>query len=69
LKNKKTNKYYFLVGESSGDLHASFLMQSIQSLDPFACFCGVGGPKMEKLGFQSFVSIEKLSLLGFFVFF
>ena len=41
-------------------------MQSIQSLDPFACFCGVGGPKMEKLGFQSFVSIEKLSVLGFF---
>ena len=55
-----------MVGEASGDLHASSLMQSISRLDSSSMFCGVGGQKMEQLNFQSLVSIKKLAVLGFF---
>ena len=55
-----------MVGEDSGDLHASSLMRSISRLDSSSMFCGVGGQKMEQLNFQSLVSIKKLAVLGFF---
>jgi len=55
-----------VVGEASGDLHASHLMQAIKNLDSSSRFCGVGGEKMELLSFQSLVSIEKLAVIGFF---
>ena len=47
-----------MVGEASGDLHASYLMQAISQLDSSSAFCGVGGQKMEQLNFQSLVSIS-----------
>ena len=66
MKNKKTTKYYFVVGEASGDLHASYLMQAISGLDRSSQFLGIGGEKMERLNFQSLVSIKNLNVMGFF---
>jgi len=65
LKNKKTTKYYFMVGEASGDLHASHLMRAIKKLDSSSQFFGVGGKKMEVLNFKSLVSVKKLAVIGF----
>ena len=55
-----------MVGEASGDLHASCLMQAISSLDRSSQFFGIGGEKMERLNFQSLVSIKNLNVMGFF---
>ena len=55
-----------MVGEASGDLHASHLMRAIKELDGRSQFFGVGGKKMELLNFKSLVSIKKLAVIGFF---
>ena len=65
LKNKKTNKYYFIAGEASGDLHGGNIIKEIKKEHPHSSFLGIGGPKMEKEGMRSIVSIEKLAVLGF----
>ena len=39
-------KYYLIVGEASGDLHASHLMKSLQNIDPEAQFRFFGGELM-----------------------
>ena len=43
-------KYYLIVGEASGDLHASRLMQSLMQYDPEAEFRFFGGDLMGKSG-------------------
>ena len=43
-------KYYLIVGEASGDLHASRLMQSLMQYDPEAEFRFFGGDLMAKVG-------------------
>lgn len=43
-------KYYIVVGEASGDLHASNLMRSIQALDKEADFRFFGGDLMQSVG-------------------
>ena len=55
-----------MVGEASGDLHASYLMRAISNLDKSSQFFGVGGEKMERLNFRSLVSIKNLNVMGFF---
>ena len=48
-------RYYLIVGEASGDLHASHLMQSLKELDSDAEFRFVGGALMAAVG--GFVTI------------
>jgi len=43
-------KYYLVVGEASGDLHASNLMQSLKELDKEADFRFFGGDLMQAKG-------------------
>ena len=43
-------KYYLIVGEASGDLHASHLMQSLKEVDTEAEFRFFGGDLMEAVG-------------------
>lgn len=40
-------KYFLIVGEASGDLHASNLMKGLLKADPQAEFCYMGGELME----------------------
>lgn len=42
--------YYIIVGEPSGDLHASNLMKSLKRVDPEATFRFWGGPLMAAVG-------------------
>ena len=43
-------KYYLIVGEASGDLHASHLMSALQAEDPQAEFRFFGGDLMAAVG-------------------
>lgn len=43
-------KYYLIVGEASGDLHASRLMASLRQYDPSAEFRFFGGDLMSAVG-------------------
>ena len=43
-------RYYLIVGEASGDLHASHLMRSLQAEDPQTEFRFVGGDLMTAVG-------------------
>ena len=43
-------KYYLIVGEASGDLHASRLMRSLKKIDEFAEFRFFGGDLMAAEG-------------------
>ena len=40
-------KYYFIVGEASGDMHAANLMKSLKHIDSTSQFKGFGGDKMQ----------------------
>ena len=43
-------KYYLIVGEASGDLHASHLMRSLKEIDANAEFRFFGGDMMTAVG-------------------
>ncbi len=57
-------KYFVLVGEASGDLHASHLMQQIKKHDPTASFSGFGGDKMAAEGCCLYRHISDLAYMG-----
>ncbi len=58
-------KYYLIVGEASGDLHASRLMQSLIQYDPEAEFRFFGGDLMAKTGGTRVKHYRELAYMGF----
>ena len=58
-------KYYLIVGEASGDLHASRLMQSLIQYDPEAEFRFFGGDLMAKVGGTRVKHYRELAYMGF----
>ncbi len=58
-------KYYLVVGEASGDLHASNLMQSLKKLDKEAQFRFFGGDLMESAGGTLVCHYRELAFMGF----
>ena len=59
-------KYYLIVGEASGDLHASHLMQSIKNVDKEADFRFFGGDLMTAVGGTRVRHYRDLAYMGFF---
>jgi lipid-A-disaccharide synthase len=62
---KQRMKYYLIVGEASGDLHASHLMQSLKARDPEAQFRFFGGDLMTAVGGQRVKHYRELAYMGF----
>jgi lipid-A-disaccharide synthase len=58
-------KYYLIVGEASGDLHASHLMQSLKKQDVHAEFRFFGGDMMMAVGGTRVKHYKDLAYMGF----
>lgn len=58
-------KYYLIVGEASGDLHASHLMRALQKEDPEAQFRFFGGDLMSAVGGTRVRHYKELAYMGF----
>lgn len=58
-------KYYLIVGEASGDLHASCLMRSLKTIDPKADFRFLGGDLMSAEGGTCVKHYKDLAYMGF----
>ena len=58
-------KYYLIVGEASGDLHASNLMKAIREKDAEADFRFFGGDLMAEVGGTRVKHYKELAYMGF----
>jgi len=58
-------KIFWLVGESSGDLHASLVMKSLNEQVPSLIHTGIGGPRMQALGLKPLYPFKRFAVMGF----
>ena len=58
-------KYYLIVGEASGDLHASHLMRALRKRDPQSQFRFFGGDLMAAVGGTRVRHYKELAYMGF----
>lgn len=58
-------KYYFSVGEASGDLHASNLIREIKKVDKEAVVRGWGGDMMQESGCEIVKHYKDTAIMGF----
>ena len=58
-------RYYLIVGEASGDLHASHLMRSLQAIDHAAEFRFFGGDLMTAVGGTRVKHFKEMAYMGF----
>ncbi|MBI5892128.1 MAG: lipid-A-disaccharide synthase [Deltaproteobacteria bacterium] len=57
-------KLLIVAGEASGDLHGSNLIKSILEIDPSIRLYGIGGSRMQSLGFNAVFDSKDLSVVG-----
>lgn len=60
----KPLKFFIIVGEASGDLHASNLMKALRKKDAHVSFVGLGGDKMRAEGCDIRVDYREMAYMG-----
>ena len=58
-------RYFIIVGEPSGDVHAAWLMKALLEQDPSAEFAFFGGDEMTRVGGKPLVHIREMAFMGF----
>jgi len=58
-------KIFWIAGEKSGDLHASYVMEQLNNSHPELMHSGIGGPRMEKFAFKPLFPFARFSVMGF----
>ena len=58
-------KIFFSVGEPSGDLHGSNLIQELKQYDPEIECVGFGGPLMQKAGCELLFDLTQFAVMFF----
>ncbi|HHI87467.1 MAG TPA: lipid-A-disaccharide synthase [Candidatus Cloacimonetes bacterium] len=56
---------FMLVGERSADVHAAEVIKQLKQKNPSLNIWGIGGPLMQKQGFESIFPFSKFSIIGF----
>lgn len=57
-------KYFFLVGEASGDAHAAALLEVLRTQDSESQFVGLGGPLMQAAGVKLYQDYTHMAFMG-----
>tara|TARA_Y100000590_G_scaffold121043_1_gene138558 strand:+ start:441 stop:1571 length:1131 start_codon:yes stop_codon:yes gene_type:complete len=63
--SKNTIHYFFIAGETSGDIHGGKLITAIKNINPDSSFIGHGGENMEKSGMKILENTDTLGIMGF----
>ncbi len=61
----ESNRIFIIAGETSGDLHASHLIQNIKSKFNNILFYGIGGQNLESNGVKLIFNYKELNYIGF----
>lgn len=59
------NRVFIVAGETSGDIHASFLVREMKNIVPGLEFTGMGGDMMSAEGVKLLAHIKDFSMMGF----
>ncbi|MGA8531744.1 MAG: lipid-A-disaccharide synthase [Acidobacteriaceae bacterium] len=64
MEQREAPKIFLSAGEASGEHYGTLLIASLRRLCPEADFFGLGGRRMEALGFQPVVRSEDVAVMG-----